>query len=449
MALDLRGELAATARLGLPLALGELGWMSTYIVDALLVGRLADSASAIAASSLGNTIFYALAFFVISALNGLETRIAQAFGRGAKQECVRLLVQGFWIVVVGTPLVIASTLGAVRLLPHLGTPDAITVETGRYLRALVWSTPPLMAYMVLRRWLQSINRVALVTVSLVTASLVNLVADWAFLFGHLGIPAMGVAGSAWATCVVRVYMLLMLVLGAAHAFSADGLRLEARMLAPSGSRLKSLLGLGWPSAVESVTELGVSTCLSLLCARLGTVLLAAHQVVLDLSAFAYQAPAGLSYATVARVGQSAGRKSEAQVQRATNASLWLGLVYAVVTASVLAALSRPLAAFYTNSTDVVTDAAPILALCAISLISDTLFVIIASALTGVGDTRTPMVVSLIWSWGIGMPMAYMLAFRLGHGLSGLWFGRVVGSVGAGLTLLACWRRRLTRVARIV
>ena len=257
--MDLRSEMGATARLGIPLALGELGWMSTYIVDALMVGRLPDSASAIAASSLGNTIFYAIAFFVISALNGLETKIAQAFGRGETEECVPLLVQGLWIVVLGTPLVMVGTLGALRVLPYLGTPDAITAETARYLRALVWSTPPLMAYMVLRRWLQSLNRVGLVTVSLVTASVVNLIADWAFLFGHLGIPAMGVAGSAWATCIVRFYMLLLLVAGAAHAFSAEGLQLEARMLAPSWSRLKSLLGLGWPSAIESVTELGGST----------------------------------------------------------------------------------------------------------------------------------------------------------------------------------------------
>ena len=77
---DLRYELRLTSLLGAPLALGELGWMSTYIVDALMVGRLHNSALPIAASSLGNTIFYAIAFCAIFMLNGLETLIAQAFG---------------------------------------------------------------------------------------------------------------------------------------------------------------------------------------------------------------------------------------------------------------------------------------------------------------------------------------------------------------------------------
>ena len=127
--------------------------------------------------------------------------------------------------------------------------------------------------------------------------------------------AMGIAGSAWATCVVRGYTLLLLVAGTARAFSVDALAVEARMFVPSRSRLAALVGLGWPNAIESAAELGVSTYMSLLCSRLGEVMLAAHQVVLDLSAFAYQAPAGLSYATVARVGRSAGRSSETQVQR--------------------------------------------------------------------------------------------------------------------------------------
>src|SRR5579875_3149757 len=129
---DLRTELRLTTLLGGPLALGELGWMSTYIVDALMVGRLANSPLAIAASSLGNTIFYALVFCAIYLLNGLETLIAQAFGRDEENECVFLLVQSFWIVLIGTPVVILLTLGVCHLLPHFGTPPDIVSETRRY-----------------------------------------------------------------------------------------------------------------------------------------------------------------------------------------------------------------------------------------------------------------------------------------------------------------------------
>ena len=433
-----------TAKLGTPLALGELGWMSTYIVDALMVGRLDHSALPIAASSLGNTIFYALVFCAIYLMNGLETLIAQAFGRGEEEECVYLLAQSFWIVLIGTPLVMVSTVGVVRMLPHFGTPPDIAAETGRYVHALIWSTAPLMAYMALRRFLQSISRVALISASLVTASVVNFIFDWAFLFGHLGVRAMGIAGSGWSTCVVRWYMLVLLILGTWWAMRRDGYRVRGHMLRPSWPRLKALLQIGWPSGLEYFEELGVSTYLSILCARLGTVLLAAHQVVLDLNAFVYQVPNGISYATIIRVGQSAGRNSLPEVKRATGASLWICLGFMTVAATVFAAFGKFWAGLYTNSPAVVLAAAPLFVICGFLLMADSLFVVLSSAMTGIGDTRTPMLVSLVWNWGIGMPLAYALAFRYGYSLHGLWIGRAVASVGAGLSLLALWRMRLRR-----
>ena len=416
--------------------------MSTYIVDALMIGRLSNSPLAISASSLGNTIYYAIVFCAIYLMNGLEALIAQAYGQGDAEECVRLLAQSVWIVVVGTPLVMLLTLAALPLLPHLGTPQDIVSETERYLKPLVWSTAPLMAYMALRRYLQSIGKVALVTISLLTASLVNWFGDWVFLFGHLGFKPMGVAGSAWGTCVVRLWMLVLLVIGVRLAMRQLGQRITLKMLRPDGPRLRMLLGIGWPSGLENLAELGVSTYMSILCARLGTILLAAHQVVLDLNAFVYQVPAGLSYATITRVGQSAGRNSLPEVRRAANASLLLGLGFMAVAATLFAAFSHTWAAMYTNSAEVVAAAGPIFTICAFGLIGDTTFVVLASALTGLGDTRTPMIVSLIWNWGIGMPLCFALGFHYGLALRGLWIGRAVASVGTAVTITLLWRLKL-------
>lgn len=441
-ATNLLSELGYTLRLGGPLALGELGWMSTYIVDALMIGRLSNSALAISASSLGNTIFYAIVFCAIYLMNGMETLIAQAYGRGDSRETVLLLAQSFWLVVVGTPIVMLLTLGALPLLPYLGTPPEIVAETSRYLKPLVWSTAPLMAYMALRRFLQSTDRVLLITVSLVTASMVNWLGDYAFLFGHFGFRPMGVAGSAWGTLVVRFWMLGLLIVGIWIALRQQNQRLTWKMLRPDAQRLRILLGIGWPSGLETLTELGVSTYMSVLCARLGTILLAAHQVVLDLNAFVYQVPAGLAYATTTRVGQSAGRNNLSEVRRAANASLLLGLGFMTVAATVFAMFSHTWASLYTNNPAVVRAAAPIFLLCAFGLLGDTTFVVLASALTGLGDTRTPLVVSLIWNWAIGMPLAYALGFHYGLSLRGLWLGRVVASVGTALTITVLWRMKL-------
>jgi MATE family multidrug resistance protein len=431
-------ELGWALRLGGPLAIGELGWMSTYIVDAVMIGRLPHSALSIAASSLGNTIYYALAFFAIYLLNGLETFVAQAFGRGDREECIHMLAQSMWIVLAGTPMVMLLTLGSLTLLPHFGTPPEIVAETHRYINSLIWSTAPLMLYMALRRYLQSVDRVAAVSVSLVTAAVVNLAADWVFLYGHFGVPAMGVAGSGWATFLVRVWMLAVLLAATSRNLRSWGLQVCRRMLKPDWSRLRGLLRIGWPSGLEYSLELGISTYMSILCARLGTIALAAHQVTLDLNAFVYMVPAGLSYAAMIRVGQGAGRNDLRQVRQSASATFTLAMSFSIIASLLFVSLAPLWAGLYTNDRQVVATAVPIFAIAGILQLGDTAFVIFASALTGLGNTRTPLIISVVCNWILGMPIAWLLAFRVGQGLHGLWIGRAVGSLTAGAAIYFYW-----------
>jgi multidrug resistance protein, MATE family len=441
---DLGTELRLTARTGIPLALGEMGWMSTYIVDALMIGRLPHSALSIAASSLGNTIFYALAFCAIGLQTGLQTLTAQAFGRGDDSEANRWLVQAIWISLALTPLVALGTLASIPVLRLFHTPQDIVAETAVYLKALVWSTAPLLLYWTLRRYLQSIDRVALIVISLLSGGLVNFVADWAFLYGHLGLSRFGIAGSGWATCVVRLFGLTLLMCALPEGFLTAVRKNTSSLLYPQLARLRLLIQIGWPSAIESLADLGVSTYMSVLCAQLGATLLAGHQIVLDLDAFVYMAPLGLSYATAVRVGQSAGRNDESQARRSAKASLILGIAYIAIASSIFVGSGRYLASFYTTDKSVLAAAAPIFLLCGVLQLGDAVGVILAAALIGVGDTRTPFLVNMIWSWVIGMPLSYALTFHYGFSLKGLWLGRVLAAVGSSLTLAFAWRLRLKR-----
>ena len=435
-----------TARLGGPLALGELGWMSTYIVDALMIGRLPHSALSISASSLGNTIFYAIAFSVIRLMTGVDTLVAQYYGRDDKQNCTRTLAQSLWIVFLGTPLVMLLTWGAIPMLSHFGTPPDIIAETSRYLHALVWSTAPLLLYMALRRYLQGMDRVILIMVSLVTSAAVNLVGDWAFLYGHLGFKPMGIAGSGVATCIVRAYMAILLIAGTWFSLRRNGQAFSSAMLRPDLSRLRILMKIGWPSALDSFTDLGVSTYMSILCARLGAQMLAAHQVVLDLDAVVFMVPTGISYATLIRVGQSAGRTNLDQVRRSAKASLILAMSFIAVAAALFAGLPKVWAGLYTNDPSVVIAAAPLFLICGILQFGDAAGVIFRSALTGIGDTKTPMIINAVWYWVLGMPFAYWLTFTDSMGVRGLWIGRAVAALGSGIHIGYLWYGRIRQAS---
>ena len=444
-----RAEAARTTRLGFPLALGELGWMSTYIVDALMVGRMPHSALAISASSLGNTIYYAIVFCAIRFLTGLETLAAQAYGREnqqGRQEAVTLFAQSLWFVLLGTPLVMLLTLGAIPLLTLFGVSAEIVTETSRYLHALIWSTAPLLLYMALRRYLQSVNRVLLITASLLTANLINWAGDYALLFGHFGAHSLGLAGSGWATCIVRFYMLALLAVGFRLTSSKLHTPLTFAQLRPDFKRLRMLSRIGWPDALENITDLGFSTYMSIVCARLGTTLLAAHQVVLDLDAFVYQAVLGLSYATIIRVGQSAGQGSLPRVRRSANTSFLLGMGYMAVASLLFAGFPRVWAGLYTTDPNVIAAAAPIFLICGFLQMGDALNVLCSAALTGLGDTRTPFLANTVLYWLVGMPLSYYLAFYTPLSLNGLWAGRGVAAVLTGLVMLVAWRVRIRQAA---
>jgi MATE family multidrug resistance protein len=418
--------------------------MSTYIVDAIMVGRMPHSALSIAASSLGNSIFSALVFFAIGLLYGLDALVSQAFGRGDREDGLYSLVQSLFIVMVFAPVVMAVTLLAPLVLTLLHVDAAMVSETTRYLHALVWSALPLLLYMGVRHYLQAIDRPGWVMVSLLTANLVNLGGDWALIYGHLGFPAMGIAGSGWATVLTRVYMLGLLLLSLALSLRAAPVTLRPKPLRVDGQRLRALLRIGWPVGVQSLGELSLATFSTVLTSRLGATLLAAHQVVLDLNAFVAMVPIGIAAAAAVRTGQGVGMRGPDQVRRAGYAGVLI-----IVGCMVCAALSfflapRSWAHIYTTDAAVVAAAIPIFAICACNQIFDGSQVVLAGALRGMGETRIPFLASFCCNWLIGIPIEVLLVTRLHMGLVGVWLGGSAALVPLFAIIVTTWVRRTHR-----
>ena len=434
-----------TGLLGAPLALGELGWMSTYIVDAIMVGRMPHSALAISASSLGNSIFSALVFCAIGLLYGLDALVSQAFGRGEPEDGLYSLWQSLFIVSVCTPVVVGATLLAPFVLTRLHVDPSMVAETTRYLHALVWSALPLLLYMGVRHYLQAISRPGWVMISLLTANLVNLGGDWALIYGHLGLPAMGIAGSGWATVLTRVYMLALLLVSLGLSLRGTRIRLPRAMLKPDWSRVRALLRIGWPVGLQSLCELSVPTYSSVLLGRLGQTQLAAHQVVLDLNAFVAMVPIGIAAASAARTGQGIGLRGIAQVRRAGYAGVLIVVGCMVCSALSFFLAPRAWANIYTNDAAVIAAAVPIFAICACNQVFDGSQVVLAGGLRGMGETRIPLIASFCCNWLIGVPAVTLMVNRLHMGLTGVWLGQSVALAPLFAVIVTTWVRRTRQV----
>ena len=428
-------------RLAIPLVLAELGWMTMSIVDTMMVGRQSDSAVAIGAVSLGSMVYYVVAIFGTGLMLGLDTVVSHSYGAGDIEDAHRSLVNGVYLSIGMAPVL----MGLVRLwepiLQSLNIQQSVLNQSIPYLRALNWSTFPLLLYFVFRRYLQGIDLAKPVMFSLVTANLVNLLGNWAFIYGHLGHSAMGTVGSGWATCTARIYMATVLL---AYCVYYDlryktGLRDASRW--PHMPRVWRLLSLGFPAAMQLGLEVGVFATATALIARLGPVPLASHQIALNTASLSYMVPLGISSAAAVRVGQALGRRDPHAASRAGWTAITLGAGFMSCTALIFWLAPRAIVRVYTPDPAVIRAASGLLFVAAFFQLFDGLQAVATGALRGAGDTRTPMICSGILYWLVGLPLGAYLCFRSGWGAAGLWTGLCVALVLIGSVLLYFWRRR--------
>jgi MATE family multidrug resistance protein len=434
-------EVRPMLRLAFPIVLAELGWMTMSIVDTMMVGRQANSATAIGAVSLGTVLYLVVAIVGTGFMLGLDTLVSHSFGAGNVEDCHRSLVNGVYLSLALAPI----TMGLVKLcepiLHFLDIEQDVVGQTIPYLRALNWSTLPLLLYFVFRRYLQGINLAKPVMFSLVSANVVNLAGNWAFVFGHLGVRAMGTVGSGWSTCISRTYMASVLL---AYCVYYDrryktGLRETSRR--PSLRRVGQLLHLGYPAAMQFGLEVGVFAVASALIGKLGAVPLASHQIALNTVSFTYMVPLGISSAAAVRVGQALGRRDAQAASRAGWTALSLGASFMTLMALMLWLVPHYIVRIYTPDPVVIRAASGLLFVAAFFQLFDGLQVVATGALRGAGDTRTPMICHLFFYWAVGLPLGAYLCFRLGWGAAGLWTGLCVALILIGSALLCFWRRK--------
>ena len=443
----IREELPPMVRLAAPLVAAELGWMLMGVVDTMMVGRLPESALSIGAVSLGHALFIVVALFGGGLLLGMDTLVAQAFGAGNVADCHHSLLNGAYLATVMTPLLMAVGWLSFPLFSLLGIDPALLQLTIPYLKALLWGTLPLLLYFAFRRYLQAMNLVAPVAFALVSANLVNVVANWALIYGHLGIPRMGVEGAGWATCISRAYMAAVLLIAIVRHDRRYGTGLWAVASRPDPVRIRRLVALGFPAAIQLLLEISAFSAASALAGKLGALPLAAHQIALNTASFTFMVPLGISSAAAVRVGQALGRRDAAGAAHAGWTALALGVSFMACAATLMLTVPHWIARIYTPDATVVAASAALLMVAAFFQLFDGMQVVSIGALRGAGDTRTAMLGHLVADWFIGLPLGYYLAFHAGFGVAGLWAGLSVAMILVGSVLLLVWNRQMHAAVR--
>jgi MATE family multidrug resistance protein len=431
------------ATLAAPVVLTQIGTMLLGFVDLLMVGHLEGRAAVegLAAVSLGRIWVMGTVIVGMGVIFGMDPIVSQAHGARDARRVGLGLQQG--LVVAGLVSLPVAGLWLVTgpALRAMGQDPVLAQVAHEYVLVQLPSLPLFLWFMAGRQWLQGRGLVLPAMWVILIANLLNVAVNWLLVFGHWGLPALGVLGAGIATSITQAFMLLLLALwgwlfrlqrGAWAGWSRQAFE-------PRG--LLEVVRFGAPVAVQLGLEMWAFQVATLMAGLLGELGLAAHTVVLNLASLSFMVPLGLSIATVTRVGNLIGAGNPAAAQRAAWVALGLGA--GVMSCSSLGfVLGRYwLPTWYTKEAEVIALAATALPIAAAFQLFDGIQVVGGGVLRGMGRTRPAAVFNLVGYYALAMPLGYWLAFEKGLGIRGVWWGLATGLASVALLLLVwIWRR---------
>ena len=422
-------------QLAAPLILGNLLEILIPTTDALMVGHLGKQY--LAAAELVNSFALVVFLLLVGISHGLVPRVAALVSNGRYQEANSFFKHSLLLnAAIGTVLCLLMY----QLAPgfyHLNQDPQVAKLAVPYCQVIAISLLPDMIAMTLMRYLEAVSRTKIIFFSSLLACVSNITLNYIFIFGRLGLPAMELLGAGWGTLATRVLTTLLLGL---YVFGAPSMHRYVTPFARqsiSWTYVVRLFKVGLPIGLQLSLELAVVAFSVLMMGWISVEAQAAHAIVERLISFGISVTWSFSTAASIMVGSQLGKGNVVTVRSAGVTSfivaggISLGISLSLLTTS---AQVLPL---YGPEANVLAIAQHLLWLAALWNLFDSLYIVGMGILRGLEDTLLPFFITTLIHWGIGLSISYLLAFQVGWGAGGIWWGSIVGYALAGVAL--AWR----------
>jgi MATE family multidrug resistance protein len=446
-------EFRASLVLGWPLVLTNLAQSALTATDVIFMGRLGPDA--LAAGSLAASLYQSLVLFGIGLITSTMPVLATTLGRNrhAVREVRRTVQQGWWCAALVCLPMWLLMWNCEALLVALGQDPALAAHASEFMRTLQWALLPYLCYAVLRSFFAVMDQPLWTLIVVIVAIGYNALAAWCLMFGHLGFPAMGLAGAGIASTSSSVFMFAGLSLVLVRHRRFKRYRLFGRFWHADWTRLAELLKLGLPIACAIAFETSIFYAAVLMMGMLGALPLAAHAIAMQISLTSFMVPLAMGQVATIRVGRALGARDAMGVKRAGWAAWVLGVGFMASMALVMLGLPDVLIGIFLDASlpvnrPVIELTVLLLACAALFQIADGAQVVASGMLRGLHDTRVPMMLAGLGYWGIGTPLGALLAFHFGWGAVGVWLGLATGLAVVAVLMTRRWmhRDRLPRLA---
>ncbi|CAM3971589.1 MATE family efflux transporter [Shewanella aquimarina] len=420
--------------LALPVLIAQVTQTMMGFIDTVMAGRV--SALDMAAVAIGGSLWLPALLFVQGLLVAFTPVFASHHGADNQNAIRPMAYQAAYIAIIGAAVVIAFLLFAPQIFKLMGLSADLAELSIRYLHGFAWGVPAFVLYQVLRGCSEGISYTLPTMVIGFVGLAVNIPANYIFIYGHLGAPAMGGAGCGFATALVFWAMFItMIIYMQRHKRFAALAPLSAFHL-PDLATMKKMTKHGMPIAMALFFEVSLFAIIALLLAPLGADVVAGHQIALNFSSIVFMLPLSIGIAVSIRVGYYLGQDKAVIAKLVTKVGLIIAFSLAACTAVFTVVFSTQIALLYNQNPKVVALASSLMFLAALYQLSDSVQVVTAGALRGYHDTRSAFYITLISYWAIGMVLGYLLAetdlLVPAMGAHGFWIGLIAGLTSAAL-----------------
>lgn len=389
--------------------IGQLAVMAFGVTDTIVAGR--DSEASLAALSVGSAIFISVYVALMGIFQALLPIWAEHRGARNLSMIGRSLRQALYLCAAACVLGMGILLSPEPLLRWTQVPEELSHEVEQYLSIVALALPPALLFRIYSTLNQALGLPKIVTILQLGSLLVKIPLSVWLTFGGAGVPALGVAGCAWATLVVNYGMLLVAMALLRSQDVYGPLALWRPIERPHGPTLRQFAKLGIPAGLSVMVEVTSFTLMALFVARQGTQSAAAHQIASNLAAVLYMVPLSLAIATSARVGYWRGAGLESEARRTVLGGAQLTLTLGMLSAGLLWATRHHVPAIYSNQFGVVIVTSSLLPWVALYHFADAVQTLCIFVLRCYRVTVVPLAVYSVLLWGAGLGGGYLLAYH--------------------------------------
>ncbi len=436
------GEMAALASLSAPIVAGLLGGSAFSAIDSYMLSPVGELA--LACASLTNSvliIFYSAIFGLVSPASILA---GNAYGAGENKLIVTVFKHGLVVAMIGGSVMAAIMLALLPLMAHIGQPPEVIAALPGYWLTMSLSLIPYSLSMVIKLLLDSVGRPWTSALLSLLPVAVVVPLNWLLIYGHWGVPALGLVGAAIATLLAQTLGCIVM-----HSYIQSSSGLAIRKTGKiERAAVVEFVRHGVPMSIQYLAESSAIGVVGILVGLFGSAALAANQVALSLGELVYMVPLGVAGAVGILISQATGEKAHDRVRAIGEASFALVMLITLPFSAAMIVGGAEVAAFFVHDDAVVSLLVALLITIGFVQVFDGLQSVALGALRGLLDNRWPTSVALIAYWLVAMPTSIILGVVLNFGPVGVWCGFGVGVFVASVLLISRFVQKTRGVARV-